>query len=137
MKAKVAAVLMAVLGVALFAIPAQAHHAFTAEFDGSKVITLTGTLTRVDWINPHVWFYLDVKDANGKVTNWSVESNATVAMHRDGALRSMFVLGDTLVFQVNPAKDGTLNRASLRHVKFPNGTEINFKNNNDPPPDEK
>lgn len=137
MRAKLAGLVFAVLSFAAVSTPTLAHHAFTAEFDGSKVITLTGTLSKVDWINPHVWIYLDVKGPDGKVTTWGVESNATVAMHRDGALRTMFVVGDTLTVQVNPAKDGTLNRASLRHIKFPNGTEINFKNNNDAAPDQK
>jgi hypothetical protein len=116
---------------------ALAHHSFTAEFEGAKVVTLTGTLTRVEWINPHTYFYIDVKDSSGNVTTWSIESNPTSMMHRAGATRSMFTEGEVVTVQINPAKDGTKALGSLRHIKFQNGNEMNFKNNNDPPPDAK
>lgn len=125
-------------GALACAMPALAHHSFTAEFDGSKTITLTGTLTKVDWVNPHVYLYLDVKDPVGKVTNWSIEMGPTVALHRYGARRNMFVEGQTVTIRAYPAKDGTKNLAGFLHIKFPDGTEFNYKNaDSPPPPDEK
>jgi len=126
--------MLSFLSLMVCTLPAMAHHAFTAEFDGSKLITLTGTLSKVDWVNPHVYLYVDTKDSNGNVTTWAVETNATVALHRQGMTRSMLTEGQTVTVQVNPAKDGTKARASLRHITLQNGTEINFQNNNDAAP---
>ena len=66
--------LAAALGSILISMPAQAHHSFAAEYDSQKPITLVGTVTKVEWVNPHVYIYLDVKDASGKVTPWSLSS---------------------------------------------------------------
>jgi len=134
MKFKIAAGVLSLLGLFVCAAPALAHHAFTAEYDGTKKITLTGILTKVDWINPHVFLYVDVKDSSGKVTNWAFETGPTVALHRYGAKRSMFVEGQTITIEAYPAKDGTKAPAGLRHIKFQDGTEFNY-NNPDAPPD--
>jgi len=120
------------IALLVFAMPAFAHHSFAAEFDGSKTLTLTGTITKVDWINPHTYFYVDVKDDSGNVANWSIESYPTGTLRRAGVTKSMFVIGQTVTVQINPAKDGTKTLGSLRHVKFQNGDEMNFKNISDP-----
>ena len=125
---------LSVLSLLVFAVPAIAHHAFTAEFDGSQSVTLTGTLSKVEWINPHVYLYVDVKASDGNVTQWAVECNSTVTLHRQGMTRSMLTEGQNVTVQVNPAKDGTKSRASLRHITLQNGTEVNFQNNNDAAP---
>lgn len=116
----------------LFSLPTLAHHSFAAEFDGSKTLTLTGTITRMDWINPHTYLYIDVKDGSDTVTNWSIESYPTGTLHRAGVKKEMFVVGQTVTVNINPAKDGTKNLGSLRHIKFQNGDELNFKNISDP-----
>jgi hypothetical protein len=115
--------------VALFAFvaPVLAHHAFTAEYDSNKKLVLKGTLTRVDWINPHVFLYVDVKDTAGKVTNWAIETGPPTALHRYGAKRNMFVEGQTITVECYPAKDGTRALAGLRHVTFQDGTEFNYR----------
>ena len=61
----------AALGLLLAAVPVMAHHSFAAEFDSNKPVKLTGTVTKIEWMNPHAYFYIDVKDASGKVTNWA------------------------------------------------------------------
>src|SRR5450631_3050316 len=134
MKSKIRVSVLSVLSLFVFVVPAMAHHAFTAEFDGLQSITLTGTLSKVEWINPHVYIYVDVKGSDGNVTQWAVECNSTVTLHRQGMTRSMLTEGQNVTVQVNPAKDGTKARAALRHITLQNGTEINFQNRNDVPP---
>src|SRR4029077_1383103 len=79
------------LSVLLFlAIPAAAHHSFTAVYDGAKVVEIKGIVTKVEWINPHIYFYVDVKDAGGNVTNWALEGGPTRRM-RDAGISKNFV----------------------------------------------
>src|SRR5215469_7241439 len=86
---------------------ARAHHSFAAEFDGSKAIRLTGVLTKIEWTNPHSYFYLDVKDDSGKVINWGCEAGAPGALSRRGFRKVDIKLGDTLVVDGYMAKDGS------------------------------
>ena len=78
------------------AIPLAAHHSFAAEYDGSKAVRLKGTLTKIDWTNPHSYFYLDVKDDNGNVVNWGCEGGGPGALSRRGFKRGDIKLGDTI-----------------------------------------
>ena len=110
----------------LAALPTLAHHSFQAEFDGSKPVTLKGTLSKIDWINPHIYFYLDVKDDTGKVTNWTLESIPTGFMHRAGLTRDDFVFGDTVHVVDYRAKDGTKAVGWVQEVTFPNGRKVAF-----------
>ena len=94
------------LGVLLAAVPARAHHSFSAEFDATKTIELTGTVTKVEWANPHVWFYLDVKDETGKVSNWAMEMGGTSGLLRSGWTRNSMKPGDVVTVNGSRARNG-------------------------------
>jgi hypothetical protein len=109
--------------VALAGIPALAHHSFAAEYDVNQPLTLTGTLTKVEWTNPHGWIYIDVKDEQGKSTNWAIEFGAPNALLRRGLRKSDFPTGLEVVVKGYRAKSGmpTINGTS---VKFPDGRNL-------------
>ena len=87
--------------------PTWAHHAFAAEYDSTKPLRLTGAVTKVDWMNPHVYFYIDVKDeSTGKVTNWAFEMGAPAVLTRSGWKRSSVKIGDVVIIDGTRAKDG-------------------------------
>ena len=97
-----------------------AHHSFAAEFDATKAIRVTGTLAKVEWTNPHTYFYVDVKEENGTVTRWACESGAPGALSRRGFKRSLLKLGDTLIVDGYRAKNGA-NLMDARRVTLPDG----------------
>jgi len=97
-----------------------AHHSFAAEFDASKAIRLTGTLTKVEWTNPHIYFYIDVKDENGAAVRWTCESGAPGALSRRGFKRGDLKLGDTIVVDGYRAKNGA-NLVDARRVTLADG----------------
>lgn len=106
-------------GLTLAALPMFAHHSFAAEYE-SKEITLTGTITKVEWTNPHIYFYMDVKDANGNVVNYAVEGYPPNTLKRTGFTKSDLKIGDMVTVTAYPAKDST-NRVAGREVTFPDG----------------
>jgi hypothetical protein len=99
---------------------AAAHHSFAATFDASKAIRVTGTLAKVEWTNPHIYFYVDVKDDTGTVTRWACESGAPGALSRRGFKRGALKLGDTLIVDGYQAKNGA-NLMDARRVTLPDG----------------
>src|SRR6202521_794820 len=99
------AVFVAGLGVLLGAGPALAHHAFAAEYDASKPVKLTGTVTKFEWTNPHTWFYLDIKDDDGTMTNWGFEMNSPNQLLRNGWTRNTLKVGDVVSVEAFRAKD--------------------------------
>ena len=114
---------LAFWGLLAAAVPAFAHHAFTAEFDGSKSVTVTGVLTRLEWANPHTWFYVDVKDETGNVVNWAFEAaSPNHIRNQDPQSRQDFLanIGKTVTVTASPAK-GIAHRGSVSTVKFEGG----------------
>ena len=118
---KILGALAAIL--AMTAMPALAHHSFSAEFDGSKLIELKGTVTRIDWANPHVYFYLDVKDDKGNTSNWGCEAASPGSLHRQGWNRDSLKVGDQVIVGGYPARDGS-KLADARRVTLPDGRRI-------------
>ena len=111
---------IAVLTSALAAPPALAHHSFAAEFDASKPVTLNGTITKVEWTNPHTWFYIDVVQG-GKTVNWAVEGGAPNVLYREGWRPNSLKAGDKVTITGSRAKDGTPT-ANATLVQLPDGT---------------
>jgi len=98
------------------AVSAYAHHSFAAEFDANKPVKITGAVTKVEWQNPHVWFYIDVKDASsGKVTNWGIEMGSPNGLMRAGWDRKAMKTGDVVTVEGSRAKDES-NNANARAV---------------------
>jgi hypothetical protein len=100
------AVAAAVLWLASTA-PLPAHHAFAAEFDIKQPVTVTGAVAKVDWMNPHVWFYIDVKSESGSVATWGMEMGSPNALMRAGWTRASMAIGDIVTVEGYRAKDGT------------------------------
>jgi hypothetical protein len=106
----------------LTAATAHSHHAYTAEFDTQKPVKLTGVLTKVEWSNPHIWLYLDVKDEKGNVTNWGFSASPPGMLQRRGITRDSLKIGEALTISGHRARDGS-NNASGNIVKFSDGRD--------------
>jgi Family of unknown function (DUF6152) len=104
-------------------ISLSAHHSFAAEFDDTKPVKVTGTITNVEWKNPHIWFYVDVKNPDGTVTNWGFAGGAPGQLMRRGITKDQLKLGETIVVEGFRAKDGSFN-ASGGRVTFPDGRNV-------------
>jgi hypothetical protein len=128
MKAKVAVTLA---GLLLLALPLLAHHSFAAEYDANKPVTLKGTVTKFDWVNPHSRLFLDVKDDSGKVTAWEFETGNPTSMQRNGWKRDTLKPGDEVVVTGFRAKDGA-NIAAATSVSTTDGKKLLAGSNNTP-----
>src|ERR1700693_4873038 len=114
--------LVAVL-LLIAAIPVLAHHSFQAEFDTSKPVTLKGVVTKVEWMNPHAWFYIDATTADGKLEHWQCETGAPIELLRRGWRKTDLKIGDQGTVEAFRAKDST-NTVSARVVTFPDGRKV-------------
>jgi len=116
----------------LAALPVWAHHSFAAEFDVTKPVKLQGTVTKMEWINPHSWIHMDVKNPDGTVTNWMIEGGSPNSLLRRGFTKHSLEPGTEIVVEGYQAKDGAY-RANGRDLTFPDGKKLFIGTN----PDEK
>ena len=117
------AMLVGIAGLLMAAAPTWAHHAFAAEFDAQKPVKQRGTVVKVEFINPHSWIHIDVKDADGKVTHWMVEGGSPNALFRRGVNKDALPQGTEIMVDGYQAKDGS-NRANGRDITFADGKKL-------------
>jgi hypothetical protein len=123
MTTKLNVVAAGIVTIILAAMPVLAHHSFSAEFDGNKRVTFTGTVTKIEWTNPHSWFYIDVKNPDtGKVENWGFETGNPVALVRQGWTRDTMKIGMVITVNGSRAKDGS-NRGNAQDILL-NGKKL-------------
>lgn len=123
MNIKFSFLLTAAFVVTLFTIPALAHHSFAAQYDRQKPVTLMGNVTKLDWINPHARFFIDVKDASGKIVSWEIELGPTAGLVRRGWTRTSLKIGEPVTVAGFLAKDGS-NLANANTVTLSDGKKV-------------
>jgi len=125
----------AALLLAMAAMPASAHHAFAAEFDSKKPVKLRGTVTKMEWINPHAWIYIDVKQPDNTVTEWMIEAGSPNTLLRRGFTKDALKPGTEIIVDGYQSKDGSL-RANGRDVTLPNGQTLFLGSSSPDAPDQ-
>ena len=123
MRTKLVVAIVVSAGVLAAGVPVVAHHAFAAEFDAKKPIKLAGTVTKMEWINPHAWLHIDVKKPDGKVESWMIEGGTPNTLLRRGITRDSLTVGTEVLVDGYQAKDGTL-RANGRDLTLKNGQKL-------------
>ncbi len=127
---KIDALAAVLAGVVLTMAPLAAHHSSVAEYDNTKPVKLTGVVTKVEWTNPHIWFYVDVKDEQGKVANWGFSGGPPGVLQRRGITKSVIKIGEVVVVEGFRARDGS-NNASGGKVTFADGRSVFTASNED------
>ena len=117
------AIVIAAAGLLLNAAQVYAHHAFAAEFDAKRPVKLRGTVTKMEWINPHAWIHVDVKSPDGKVINWMIEAGTPNTLFRRGFTKDSLASGTEILVDGYQAKDGS-NKANGRDITFPDGKKL-------------
>ena len=135
MRAKLTFVAFGV-GLLLAAGPVLAHHSFAAEYDAQKPVKMTGTVTQMEWINPHAWIHIDVKKPDGKVDNWMVEAGAPNALLRRGFNKQSLLPGTVISVEGYQAKDGAM-RANGRDITYQDGRKLFVGSSGTGAPDER
>jgi hypothetical protein len=120
---KYAGVLIAGLSLLAGAVPVMAHHSFAAEYDSNKTVKITGTVTKVEWLNPHARFYVDEKAGDGKITNWNFELGAIPALLKRGWRKTSLKEGDQVTVEGYRAKDSSFSASALK-VLLPDGKQV-------------
>ena len=120
---KTVAVIVAGMGLLMAAAPVIAHHAFAAEFDAKKPIKLQGTVTKMEWINPHAWIHIDVKKPDGKIESWMIEGGTPNTLLRRGFTKNSLLPGTEIMVDGYQAKDGSM-RANGRDLTLPDGKKL-------------
>jgi len=131
MKLKPQRLMLALGALFLSAMPAFAHHAFEAEFTEQKPISITGVVTRVDWVNPHAYVYLDSRDESGKTVSWMFETLPPGMLHRGGMAREMLPVGQTITIDGYGAKDGSKSLGWIKRIHFSDGRTIEVTKDNE------
>jgi hypothetical protein len=126
MKSRVPAAIAALAFVQFLTLPLLAHHAVSAEFNSEKVVTLKGVVSKVDWVNPHIFVYLDVKDESGKVSTWRLQSLPPMFFKGSGLTRDKLMDGSEVTVTAYPAKDGTDDFGFLLKLSYPDGHFYNL-----------
>jgi hypothetical protein len=112
-----------VLAVVTAGPPVSAHHSFAAEYDRDKPVTLQGTVTRIEWMNPHIYFYLDIKEADGATANWAIEGGAPTSLYRAGWRKDAMKVGDVVTVHGYLARNGK-KLANMRTAVLADGREV-------------
>ena len=123
MRKKMISVVAVIVGLIASAAAITAHHSFSAEFDGSKSVTIEGKVVKMDFVNPHSWLYIDAVMPDGKVERWGVEGGSPNVMFRLGWTRDTLLPGARVKVSGSPAKDGS-KRMNSRNIEFPDGKKM-------------
>jgi hypothetical protein len=123
MKDRLLPLLLACVVSLMVAAPLVAHHSAAAEYDLSKTVTLQGTITKVEWTNPHIYFYVDVKDANGEVINWAIAGASPIGLYRDGFKKDSLKVGDSVTVVGFPARK-VEHLADMKSIMLADGRKL-------------